>query len=144
MQPSRCCAKCVALQPACIPQDFCIRSDRRTEFLAILQQASACSRAAPAAHAHSCSLQNLALKKMKQPELMFNAATAVTLFPAVGPSDVPVPALSIKVAFGESSKASNAQTVCINYTKGLSDEQVHACSPVTIPYYGLICILRFL
>ena len=38
VQPSRCCASCVALQPACVPQDFCIRSDRRTEFLAILQQ----------------------------------------------------------------------------------------------------------
>ena len=79
-----------------------------------------------AAHPHSHSLQNLALKKMKQPELWFSASSAVTLFPAVGPSDVPAPPLSIKIAFGESSKASNAQTVCINYTKGLSDEQVDA------------------
>lgn len=37
-QAARCCAKCLALHPACLPQDFCFRSDRRTEFLAILQQ----------------------------------------------------------------------------------------------------------
>ncbi len=70
------------------------------------------------------SLQNLALKKMKQPETSFSATSAITLFPAAGPSDAPAPPLSVKISFGESSKASTAQTICINYMKALSDEQV--------------------
>jgi hypothetical protein len=74
-------------------------------------------------------LQNLALKKMKQPELSFNASCAVTLFPALGPNDAPAAPLAVKIAFGESSKSSNAQAICINYTKGLSDEQARECFP---------------
>ena len=61
---------------------------------------------------------------MKQPEPTFSSASAITVFPAVGPNDAPAPPLTLKIAFGESSKSSNAQQICINYTKGLSDEQV--------------------
>jgi hypothetical protein len=42
--------------------------------------------------------------------------------------------LPVKVSFGESSKASTAQAICINYTKGLSDEQVRER-----PTLALIC-----
>jgi hypothetical protein len=70
---------------------------------------------------------------MKQPETSFSATASVTLFPAVGPSDVAAAPLPVKVSFGESSKSSTAQTICINYTKGLSDEQVRERLAVAQP-----------
>ena len=74
-------------------------------------------------------MQNLALKKMKQPEPSFSSASSITIFPAVGPNDAPAPPLTLKIAFGESSKSSNAQQICISYSKGLSDEQVPSHPP---------------
>ena len=63
-------------------------------------------------------------KKIRLPELSFSASCSITLFPAFGSDDVPARALPLRIAFGEPSKSSNAQTICINYTKGLTDEQV--------------------
>ncbi len=84
--------------------------------------------------------QNLASKKIRLP-LTFSATCSITLFPAIAPDDAPAflklipgfasddapaPPLCLQVAFGEPSKASTAQTICVSYTKGLTDEQVCA------------------
>jgi hypothetical protein len=109
---------------------FTFRSPDRISRHSATGRCSFVSRHVRAAQTLPLSLQNLALKKMKQPELTFNTSCPLTLFPALGPNDAPAAPLAVKIAFGQSSKGSNAQSICINYTKGLSDEQARECFPL--------------